>query len=98
MPQAKKTILVEDMKKHVNESLATSRVDTPEAVNLRLGMCLLLETMLLATNNYRGFRYLTAYDLPGGVRPGVRPADSGTPEEQHEARFKDTDPSRRAYH
>lgn len=49
-------IKITDLKIYINEMLANEKVCEAEKV----GLCVLLERVLLNTNNYRGFRNIAA--------------------------------------
>lgn len=57
---ARKTVDVAALKAEVNEMLASSTTSP----NVRLGMCTVLENVLMSTGNYKGFGYLTADMMP----------------------------------
>jgi len=87
---ARKTFNVVEFKELVNSTLAS----TPEdAVQYRHGVIACLEFILHDTGNYKGFRYLTAAEVPYGL-PGI----NGPIEDlSYEERFANTDSTRRAY-
>jgi len=63
----RKTIVVDDVVEIVNEMLAASTC-SPET---RRGMIAVLHEVLHRTDNYDGFRYLSKFDLPDDVLPGI---------------------------
>lgn len=67
MSISKKSINVELVRTSVNEVLALS-VCSPDT---RQGMMNVLEKVLHASGNYKGFRYLAASDVPAGQSPGI---------------------------
>ena len=64
----RKTFEVAALKKMINVSLADSS-STPEA---REALATVLSSMLMGTNNYAGFRYLTENEVPKEQLPGIR--------------------------
>lgn len=86
----RKTVSVEFLKDYVNKSLA-HEFGTKEQ---RHGMCLVLETALMETGNYRGFQYLDARQVPPGHAPGVNMDERF---EDYDTRFEGCDDSRRFY-
>lgn len=77
-----KTMKVEKIKAIINDRL--KRTGSYEG---RSELCMLLEGILMETNNYAGFQYLTELEVPEGERPGIRPDQV----------FSDTDDTRRRY-
>lgn len=75
---------VESLKEKVN-NLLKSEYYSQDA---RAGMCIILESTLMESNNYKGFRYLNDQQLPKGVIPGIR---------EGKDQFVNTDPYRREY-
>lgn len=65
---SRKTISVEYIKTHVNELLQSNQFNE----SAREGMMILLEDILLKTNNYHGFQYLGKDELEHGGTPGIR--------------------------
>lgn len=92
---ARKTIEVDHIHKMVNNMLATSYGSYNDA-NIRIGALLVLENVLFATGNYKGFRYLDTSEIPSGEKPGINVAPDGSILE-YEDRFADTDSSRVYY-
>lgn len=91
--KARKTIAVEVLRKDVNDILRNS-----EDVNHdgREALINLIERVLHATGNYRGFGYLNAEDMKNsvnGVSVGIGPHVSDSPEDIR-AQFLDTDHTR----
>ena len=67
MSKGRKTVGVEAIVDQVNASLKESTC----SADVRLGMCTVVEQVLMASNNYAGFRYLDATEVPSGQLPGV---------------------------
>jgi len=90
----RKTFDVDDFRKRVNETLATSTT----SADLRQGIMFAAEFVLNTTGNYHGSRYLTVKEVPAGQRPGINisPID-GQYLEDRGARFADTDRTRVHY-
>jgi hypothetical protein len=90
----RKTFEVETFLKQINEMLKLSKCD-PEG---RKTMQVILESVLMETGNYKGYRYLTANEVPAGHLPGINisPID-GQHLEDMVRRFEDTDSSRVCY-
>ena len=65
-----------------------------EALGNRMGMCSLLEGVLMVSGNYKGFRYLTKDEVPQMCKPGINLI---TEPNTVEMKFKDTDDTRREY-
>lgn len=57
---SRKTINVEYLKNWANVMLEG---DDQENRKVRLGVCLMLEEVLMETGNYNGFKYLEQYDI-----------------------------------
>lgn len=90
----RKTIEIEKLKDYVNGILASPN-GTPE---LRNGAYLVLDQALHEAGAYKGFSYLTNYDLPADQKPGVRYST----EDRYKIlpypeRFADCDDTRRMY-
>jgi hypothetical protein len=86
---SRKTVKIESIINTVNVYLKDSTCTAEE----RKGMKIVLEGLLFETDNYRGYRFLEAHEVPMGHLPGIR--------KQHEdvhARFADTDDTRVAYY
>lgn len=76
MARPRKTVAVADLLTAANTALAHTDTFGIATVDYRRGIASMLEHVLHATGNYRGFRYLSADDLPAGVPPGIiRDAD-----------------------
>ena len=90
----RKTVAVREMTRRVNEMLKHSLGTRDE----RQGMMSVVEAMLFATGNYRGFRYLTSREITPGELPGINLDDRGEPHPDLLVRFHDTDPTRIEYH
>lgn len=95
---SRKTIKVEDLKNQVNQMLKTSD-DNKE---YRHGLMTVLESVLHATDNYRGFRYLRENEVPKGEFPGinyeVNTSGHFVPCDDYVQRFFNTDDSRVHYY
>ena len=63
----------------------------------RTGMISVLESVLHQTGNYKGYRYLTADEIPAGGMPGIHHGPNGDML-PYPDRFKNTDETRRSYH
>lgn len=94
MARSKKTVSVLEFTVEINQILRNSTC-SPEQ---RSGFIGALDLVLMKSGNYRGFRYLTANEVPAGHAPGINisPID-GQHLENMDSRFKDTDPSRVCY-
>jgi hypothetical protein len=92
MPK-RKTIAVAEMTRRVNEMLVHGYSSREE----RHGMIQVLENMLFATGNYRGYRYLSKREVPAGELPGINLDDLGNPLEDLMDRFRNTDGTRVEY-
>lgn len=86
----KKEIDVLTLRKHVNNMLKNSTCSKEQ----RLGMIAVLESVLYETNNYSGFRYLEASEIPELELPGINKFNNLL---TFEKRFKNTDDTRRYY-
>ena len=88
----RKTVKITTLIKEVNGMLAGSTC-TKET---REGMIAVLERILLDTDNYKGFRYLSESEVPAFEKPGIRieicSIETGLPDQ-----YKDTDHTRVAY-
>ena len=89
----RKTINVESVRALVNGMLKDSAQDDHVDRAYREGAISVLEEILHESGNYRGFRYLTANELPKACVPGVHRGDELTFEEK----FINTDGTRRFY-
>ena len=89
----RKTINVESVRILVNSMLSGSAQDDHVDRAYREGAISVLEEILHESGNYRGFRYLTAEELPKSCIPGVH-RDEGL---SHEEKFINTDGTRRFY-
>lgn len=69
-----KSIKVSEMVKRVNKMLAESMCSRVE----RLAMCTVLEDILFATNNYRGYNFLLQKEVPAGELPGIGISPEGS--------------------
>lgn len=95
--KAKKTIAVTDVKDMINRFLLDSHDARDDS---RGELSNLLETILMTTGNYHGFRYLTTRDMMNseygntvGINTDEHDANLGTYEEM----FNDADPTRVSY-
>lgn len=91
----RKTIEVETVRQAVNTALAT---DTYNGRAHRLGAASLLEYVLHATGNYKGYSHLSAGQVPHGEKPGIDRSNQIVDENHvaHGVAFPDD--SRRYYH
>jgi len=89
-----KTIKVSEVLQDINKKLALT-----EEVNIehRWGLISALEAILHSTGNYSGFQYLSIEEVPTGELPGINVDEKGEYLENYEARFLNTDPTRRKY-
>ena len=94
MKAAKKIIKINELLTIVNNMLATSPSDAKEE---RSGMIAVIETVLISTNNYKGFKYLMKTQLQFGSLPGINVDDNGEICEDAQARFANTDYTRVQY-
>ena len=85
---AKKTLSVAKLVKKYNDVLLQSTCTAQE----RQGMIYVVESVLFETDNYKGFRYLSKDEVPGGCVPGIHFDEKGEPI------FVDTDSTRRKYY
>jgi hypothetical protein len=90
----RKTIPVTLLIDQVNEMLANGHSNLSE----RFGMIQVLEKMLFATGNYRGYRYLSKREVPPGKQPGINLTDTGEPLPDLLERFINTDGTRVEYY
>ena len=65
---SRKTFSVETFRNATNTALAT---DTYNGRAHRLGAAMALEYVLHATDNYKGFRYLSRDEVPAGQAAGI---------------------------
>jgi hypothetical protein len=63
----RKTVNVNCLREAANNMLATS-TSSPE---FRLGICVMIEQVLLDSDNYNGFRYLSEKEVPVGGDSGI---------------------------
>lgn len=94
MPYRRKTVNVADLVKETNRILRESTC----SAEMRKGVMITMENILMDTKNYRGFRYLTPDEVPAGHLPGINTAEHGQFEEDYEKRFANTDSSRVNYY
>tara|TARA_B100000959_G_C14715664_1_gene514768 strand:+ start:313 stop:606 length:294 start_codon:yes stop_codon:yes gene_type:complete len=95
---ARKTIEVEKVKGIANRALEasmrwneTDNKYVPVDRYWRQGVMLMVEQVLMESNNYKGFRYLALDEVPKGAIPGIR-RDRG-----QEQQFENTDSTRVRY-
>ena len=88
----RKTLNVDQLLKDVNESLAISTCSS----ETRQGMINVLENVLHATGNYRGFGYLDQTKVPTGELPGIN-TDANNEILDYANRFANTDKTRVFY-
>jgi hypothetical protein len=94
MAKSRKTADISAIKEEANRVLkGTWPGNTKE---FRLGVIVMLENILWAADNYRGYRYLSNHELPGHIEPGVRYRADGSSYDYDE-RFLNTDNTRRVY-
>lgn len=89
---ARKTFNVDEFRQKANISLFTSPSDE---ASCRTVVIVILESVLMETGNYKGYRYLGQDELPADSLPGIN-----TPVEElsMEERFANTDTTRRYYY
>ena len=94
----RKTMNVEDLKDFANNQLASSiryerQKESFEEIDaeLRKGVMVMIEAVLMDTDNYKGYRYLAIDEVPTGCEPGIR-RDRGD-----EEKFDGTDTTRVRY-
>lgn len=94
----RKTIKVEDFKNTINAMLK----DTVCPEDVRRGLIASLESVLLETGNYNGFKYLLEHEVPEGQLPGinyeVNTSGNFVPCEDYNKRFFNTDCTRIQYY
>ena len=90
---SRKTYDVEAIREESNRLLACS-YGTPD---YRLGVSTMVEWILMRSDNYKGFRYLTSDEVPKGEKPGIRGWLDGPHGQNSVADFTDTDETRRYY-
>ena len=95
---SRKTIEVEKVKGIANRALEasmrwseTDNKYVPVDRYWRQGVMLMVEKVLMESNNYKGFRYLALNEVPEGAMPGIR-RDRG-----EEKKFDNTDNTRVRY-
>ena len=87
----RKTIEISKLVEMTNGILQNSG---PDCVDIRNGVSNLLESVLMDTKNYTGFRYLDETEVSTNSKPGIRDTASNT---RGPDNFKDTDSTRRYY-
>lgn len=71
MSAARKTVDVQSLKEIANEMLKNSYLSKQQ----RQGVALMMEYVLLRAQDYRGFVYLQAHEVPYAEEPGVEFSD-----------------------
>lgn len=71
---ARKTFEVADLLEKINHRNMTSTCSS----EVRDGWNSIMEEVLMRTNNYAGFSYLTAKEVPNGMLPGIAQEVDGT--------------------
>lgn len=89
----RKTIEISKLVEMTNSILKNSG---PECVGIRQGVSNVLESVLMDTKNYKGFRYLDQTEVDTQSRPGIRSRDNDE-NMSYQERFTDTDDTRRYY-
>ena len=74
----RKTFSVNELRIRVNTMLATS-IGGTAGKHRREGMQNILEQILMDADQYRGFRYLSANEVPPGELPGIVRQENGQP-------------------
>ncbi len=95
--KAKKTIAVSDVKNLINQFLLDSH-DSRDDTRTEIGN--LLETILMTTGNYCGFKYLSARDMKNseyGNTVGINTDEHDANLNTYEEMFDKTDPTRVRY-
>ena len=87
----RKTVEVDKLREFSNGFLAGAGDRT-----VRKGIISLLEFALHQSGNYNGFTYLSDREVAVG-KPGVNVQENGCIVEDYDARFEDTDDTRRKY-
>ena len=94
----RKTMNVEDLKNYANNQLSTSiryerQKNSFEGIDaeFRKGVMTMIESVLMDTGNYKGYRYLAIDEVPTGSTPGIR-RDRGA-----DNQFDETDNTRVRY-
>jgi hypothetical protein len=88
----RKTIEIEKLVNIANTALMYNRDHNND---YRLGVISMIENILHLSGNYKGFRYLSANELPEGMMPGINVVDGEIP--PYPERFDNTDNTRRKY-
>lgn len=88
---ARKTVDVKALVESFNTVFAQSTCDKL----IRKGQIIVIENILMTTNNYKGFRYLLQNEVPAGELPGVRHDVRGIL--PPDMRFENTDDTRVMY-
>jgi len=86
MGRRKKTFSVQKLKEEINRRNRESTCHS----EARQGWNCVLETVLMDTNQYKGFYYLTKEEVPFQKDPGTEPGPGGQP--------VFPDPTRRGYY
>lgn len=87
----RKTIEISKLAEMANDILKNSGADYAD---IRQGTINLIESALMETGNYRGFRYLDETEVSANAKPGIRDTASIT---RNQDNFRDTDSTRRYY-
>ena len=83
MAKGRKTIEVEAVKNKLNDMLKNGTQSKDE----RYGLISAIQTILMDSGNYNGFKYLDESEVPKDELPGIRPNQD----------FTNTDETRRKY-
>ena len=101
---SRKTINVENVKGMANRALeASMRWSAEEAKYVdvdrywRQGVMTMIEQVLMGTDNYKGFRYLTEDEVPADSKPGIRMGNVAGDGTLLDNRFENTDNTRVRY-
>ncbi len=94
MARVRKTIQIKNIRKRINDFLHdTKDFMKPE----RESMAMFLESILMDTDNYRGFGYLNKTHMENSTEGTTVGIENGDPLENPIKRFKGTDSSRVQY-
>lgn len=72
----RRTIKIEELKARANQTFVDSEENFRDG---RKAIYLFVEDILMKTDNYHGFRYLTQDELKPGVKPGIAFPESSEP-------------------
>jgi hypothetical protein len=64
----RRTIKIDELKARANQTFVDSEENFRDG---RKAIFLFVEDILMKTDNYHGFRYLTQDELKSGVKPGI---------------------------